>query len=185
MRASSAIVLNGQFIAPANTRSRGSRPRRYRTAPFGEHPIGNGPFRGRAAGITTCIVRNSPNENETYWRGAPKIKRIAIRIILNPDQYAEAMDEGTGDLAENHVAVARIAKLVLDPRRLPVRARAGSLRALDHDQSPRSPGLDDVAVRRAMNYGVGSRVDLTQPALPRRRTFRTTRVIAVGALAMA
>jgi peptide/nickel transport system substrate-binding protein len=123
-------------------------PGQQRTSGFGQHPVGTGPYvlaQWRHDEVVTL------ERNPRWWHALPHIARIQFRIVTNPDARVDAMADGSADLYDG-MGVA-------DYRTL--RTIAPSLNYLQIPDlysyfiycNDTLPGLNDVAVRRAMMYG--------------------------------
>jgi peptide/nickel transport system substrate-binding protein len=120
---------------------------RLRTTDFGEHPVGSGPFR---------LLRWQHDVDATFvanplaWR-KPQISRMDVRTIFNDQSEIEAVANGSADLIDDmsstqYRQLQRVAPNV-DIMTFP------SVYLDVTQPNLRRPGLDDVAVRKAMMYG--------------------------------
>lgn len=115
---------------------------------LGVKPIGTGPYK---------LVEWKKNErlvleaNEGYWRGAPKIKQIVVRPILDDSARMAALLAGEVDLASG-VPYVRIKEVQANDK-LVVKTIA-SPRVFFVVIDPRKAPFDNVKVRQALNYAV-------------------------------
>src|SRR5262245_38697950 len=89
--------------------------------------------------------------NDSYWRGAPKVKRIVVRPILEDAARVAALQTGEVDLAAPipHVRIEELRrndKLVIKTIAAP--------RIFHVTIDVRKPPFDNVKVRQALNYAV-------------------------------
>lgn len=111
-------------------------------------PIGTGPFK---------LVEWAKNErlvleaNESYWRGAPKVKRITVRPILEDAARIAALQTGEVDLIAP-VPHARIDELKRNDKLMVKTFPAPRIFHVTIDV--RKPPFDNVKVRQALNYAV-------------------------------
>src|SRR5438132_3123883 len=109
---------------------------------------GTGPFK---------LVSWTKNEqmvleaNEGYWRGAPKVKKIIVRPILEDAARIAALQAGEVDLI-TPIPYARIAELKRNDK-LVIKTVAAP-RVFHVTIDVRKPPFDNVKVRQALNYGV-------------------------------
>jgi peptide/nickel transport system substrate-binding protein len=80
-------------------------------AEMSQHPIGTGPFRFVSANTDEEIVLE---RNENYFRGAPKIERLRMRIV--PDAIVRALElrKGSADVAINSLTPDMVVTLAKD-----------------------------------------------------------------------
>ena len=129
-----------QYVLPAHLLEREARLDR---APFGAQPVGDGPYRFVAWERGDRLVYEA---NPGYWRGAPAVKRLEIRVLPDPGTNFTAVQSGTldwnllspaqwqsvrsrADLGFAFVPLALIAGIAINTAR---------------------PPLDDARVRRAL-----------------------------------
>jgi peptide/nickel transport system substrate-binding protein len=111
-------------------------------------PNGTGPFK---------LVSWTKNEqmvleaNESYWRGAPKVKRLVVRPILEDAARIAALQAGEVDLIAP-VPHARIAELRRNDK-LVIKTIAAP-RIFHVTIDVRKPPFDNVKVRQALNHAV-------------------------------
>jgi len=134
-----------QFVFPAHVlRGEPSLER----SPFGAAPgVGDGPY-GFAwwhRGDGLRLVANA-----RYWRGAPKISALDVRIV--PDPSTNLLMLRSGDLDWNLIAPVQRATLAGDPNLAFAAVQTAVVAGLALNTS-RAP-LDDVRVRRALAMSV-------------------------------
>ncbi len=133
--------LFGLMLSPKHTNAMGKEA-------IATKPNGTGPFK---------LVSWTKNEklvleaNETYWRGAPKVKAIVVRPILEDAARIAALQAGEVDLIAPvpHVRIAELQrndKLVIKTIAAP--------RIFHVTIDVRKPPFDNVKVRQALNYAV-------------------------------
>jgi peptide/nickel transport system substrate-binding protein len=121
---------------------------------FGAAPIGDGPFRlaSWTRGERLVYVANA-----SYWRGAPKVRRLDVRIVPQPETNLSLLR--SGELDWNLIAPVQRAALTsqhaLRYRHVPLALVAGIAINTTH------PPLDDVRVRRALAASI-DRVGISQ-----------------------
>ncbi len=140
--------ISPQFVLPAHVLRLQGPPAR---AAFNADPsVGDGPYRfvswRRGEGL-----RYSANPG--YWRGAPAVASLAIRIIPDPSTNLTLLQ--SGELDWNLVAPAQLAALRGNPRiafvNVPTAVVAGL--AINTARTP----LDDANVRRAIAMSIDRR----------------------------
>ncbi|MGH7312144.1 MAG: ABC transporter substrate-binding protein, partial [Candidatus Rokuibacteriota bacterium] len=133
--------LFGLMLSPKHTKAVGKEA-------IATKPNGTGPFK---------LVTWTKNEqmvleaNERYWRGAPKVKRIIVRPILEDSARIAALQAGEVDLISPipHVRIAELKrndKLVIKTIAAP--------RIFHVTIDVRKPPFDNVKVRQALNHAV-------------------------------
>src|SRR5262245_22303401 len=133
--------LFGLMLSPKHTNAAGKEA-------IATKPNGTGPFK---------LVSWQKNEkmvleaNDSYWRGAPKVKRIIVRPILEDAARIAALQAGEVDLIAPvpHVRIAELKrndKLVIKTIAAP--------RIFHVTIDVRKPPFDNVKVRQALNYAV-------------------------------
>jgi peptide/nickel transport system substrate-binding protein len=133
--------LYGLMLSPSHTSAVGKEG-------IATKPNGTGPFK---------LVSWSKNEhlvleaNESYWRGAPKVKRIIVRPILEDAARVAALQAGEVDLISPipHVRIPELKrndKLVIKTIAAP--------RIFHVTIDVRKPPFDNVKVRQALNHAV-------------------------------
>jgi peptide/nickel transport system substrate-binding protein len=149
---SAEFTLNAfaEFIVPEHILGK-TTPDRLRFSPFGEHPVGTGPYMLKSWQHDSELVFV---RNPYAWR-APKIARIDYRIIFNDQSEMQALANNSADLIDDlgsttyrqlqriapHIKLMTFESLFLDVVEVNLTR----------------PGLSDVAVRQAMMYGYDRR----------------------------
>ena len=129
-----------QYVLPAHLLEKSPR---LDQASFGAHPVGDGPYRFVSWTRGDHLVYEA---NPSYWRGAPKVARLEIRIV--PDPGANFTLLQSGGLDWNLLSPSQRASLGVPAhlgfRTVPLMLIAGIAINTTH------PPLDDVRVRRAI-----------------------------------
>ena len=114
---------------------------------FSSHPVGNGPYRFVSWSRGDHLVYEP---NPAYWRGAPKLAQLYVRIVPDPGTNFTLLQSGALDW--NLLSPAQRASLGtprgLDFRTVPLALVAGIAINVTH------PPLDDVRVRRALSASI-------------------------------
>jgi peptide/nickel transport system substrate-binding protein len=133
--------LFGLMLSPKHTNAVGKEA-------IATKPNGTGPFK-----LVTWLKNEQMvlEANENYWRGAPKVKKITVRPILEDAARIAALQAGEVDLIAPipHVRIGdlkRNDKLVIKTIAAP--------RIFHVTIDVRKPPFDNVKVRQALNYGV-------------------------------
>ena len=121
------------------------------TAAFNAAPtVGDGPFRFVAWARGDRIEYAA---NPRYWRGVPRVKRVDVRVVPDPDTNMTLLQ--SGDLDFNLVAPSQWAALAQETplayAYAPTALIAGVALNLRH------PPLDDVRIRRALVQSIDRR----------------------------
>jgi len=133
--------LFGLMLSPKHTGAMGKEA-------IATKPNGTGPFK---------LVTWAKNEqmvleaNESYWRGAPKVKKIIVRPILDDAARIAALQAGEVDLIAP-VPHARIAELKRNDKLVIKTIPAPRIFHVTIDV--RKPPFDNVKVRQALNDAV-------------------------------
>jgi peptide/nickel transport system substrate-binding protein len=111
-------------------------------------PNGTGPFKLVSWSKNDRLVLEA---NDAYWRGAPKVKRITVRPILEDAARIAALQTGEVDLAAPipHVRIEELRR----NEKLVVKTIAAP-RIFHVTIDVRKPPFDNVKVRQALNYAV-------------------------------
>jgi peptide/nickel transport system substrate-binding protein len=129
-----------QYVLPAHLLEREAD---LATSAFGAHPVGNGPYRFVSWSRGDRLVYE---RNPAYWRGAPKLARIDVRVVPDPGTNFTLLR--SGGLDWNLLSPAQRESLGVQPpvafRTVPLALIAGIALNTAH------PPLDDVRVRRAI-----------------------------------
>ena len=129
-----------QYVLPAHLLEKEPR---LDTSAFGSHPVGNGPYRFVSWARGDHLVYDA---NTSYWRGAPKLAHLDVRIVPDPGTNFTLLQ--SGGLDWNLLSPAQRASLGtparLAFRTVPLTLVAGIAINTTH------PPLDDVRVRRAI-----------------------------------
>lgn len=138
-------------ILPEHVFSRVDEPKTFND---GAAAIGCGPyiFEGfdRGAGVLTFKA------NEQYYRGAPNIPRVKVRLFKNPDTLYLALRKGEIDLPYFYAAGT-------DPFYVPPLLKESGIKLdfIDNQGVPnvlffnnKKPPLDDLRVREALSYAI-------------------------------
>ncbi len=133
--------LFGLMLSPKHTNAVGKEA-------IATRPNGTGPFKLVAWTKNERMVLEA---NEHYWRGAPKVKKITVRPILEDAARIAALQAGEVDLIAPipHVRIAdlkRNDKLVIKTIAAP--------RIFHVTIDVRKPPFDNVKVRQALNHAV-------------------------------
>ncbi len=118
---------------------------------YAEHPIGAGPYKfvSHKAGLELVL-----EAFEDYWRQAPHIKRLIMRVV--PDESTRLAQLKNGEVDIAYLMVGAIGEEVRrDPRLRLIPSGGQSVQWLClHDQAdPKSP-WHDARVRLAANYAI-------------------------------
>src|SRR5205809_2093635 len=133
--------LFGLMLSPKHTNAAGKES-------IAIKPNGTGPFKLVSWAKNERLVLEA---NENYWRGAPKVKTIVVRPILEDAARIAALQAGEVDLIAPvpHVRIAELQrndKLVIKTIAAP--------RIFHVTIDVRKPPFDNVKVRQALNYAV-------------------------------
>jgi peptide/nickel transport system substrate-binding protein len=128
-----------------------------KTAAFNRRPVGTGPYVLKEFQPGGRIVLEA---NPTYFRGAPKIRRVVLTAVPDENARVALLESGTVDAAG---IVPKLAERVRRNGRynvLEVRTADARVAALP----TRDPVLRDPAVRRALSFAI-NREQIVQGAL--------------------
>jgi peptide/nickel transport system substrate-binding protein len=129
-----------QYVLPAHLLEKEPK---LETSAFASHPVGNGPYRFVSWARGNHLVYEA---NASYWRGAPKVARIDMRIVPDPGTNFTLLQ--SGGLDWNLMSPSQRASLgtpaQLAFRTVPLALVAGIAINVTH------PPFDDVRVRRAI-----------------------------------
>jgi hypothetical protein len=133
--------LFGLMLSPKHTNTAGKEA-------IAIKPNGTGPFKLVTWAKNERLVLEA---NESYWRGAPKVKTIVVRPILEDAARVAALQAGEVDLIAPvpHVRIAELQK----NDKLVIKTIAAP-RIFHVTIDVRKPPFDNVKVRQALNYAV-------------------------------
>lgn len=128
-----AIIPEGTFESQAN------------------QPVGTGPFKFARKDDAQGVVEMTANDN--YWEGAPNVKQLRVRVILDAGTQQAELRSGRVDLAIN-TALSPDAYVALgqDPNLQVVQSPGANVQYLG--MNTESEPLNDARVRRAIAYAV-------------------------------
>ena len=129
-----------QYVLPAHLLE---KEQRLDIAVFSSHPVGNGPYRFVSWSRGNQLVYEA---NPSYWRGAPKVARIQIRIVPDPGTNFTLLQ--SGGLDWNLLSPIQRGRWA-SPRDS-TSAPCRSLSSRGSRSTRPTPPLDDVRVRRAI-----------------------------------
>jgi peptide/nickel transport system substrate-binding protein len=133
--------LFGLMLSPKHTNAVGKEA-------IATKPNGTGPFKLVSWAKNEQMVLEA---NESYWRGAPKVKRIVVRPILEDAARIAALQAGEVDLIAP-IPHARVAELKRNDK-LVIKTIAAP-RIFHVTIDVRKPPFDNVKVRQALNHAV-------------------------------
>lgn len=133
--------LFGLMLSPRHTAAAGKEA-------IATKPNGTGPFKLVSWAKNEQMVLEA---NESYWRGAPKVKRIVVRPILEDAARIAALQAGEVDLIAP-VPHARVAELRRNDKLVIKTIPAPRIFHVTIDV--RKPPFDNVKVRQALNHAV-------------------------------
>ena len=138
-------------------------PDQLSQTPFVSQPVGSGPYR---------LVRTAPGQfvelaaSETFFLGAPQIKRVILRFAADPDTRLNLVLSGEGDAMDNVIPpLDNLRRIQADSSLRLIPVPSPTLGFLLYnvrdpgDSSRPHPILSDIRVRRAITLG------LDRPAL--------------------
>jgi peptide/nickel transport system substrate-binding protein len=159
--------LFGLMLSPKHTAAVGKEAMAIK-------PNGTGPFK-----LVTWLKneRMVLEANEGYWRGAPKVKKLTVRPILEDAARIAALQAGEVDLI-SPIPYARIEELKRHDK-LAIKTIAAP-RIFHVTIDVRKPPFDNVKVRQALNYAVD--VDAILKTLYFGYGTRLATVVDTGAL---
>ena len=133
--------LYGLMLSPKHTAAMGQEA-------IATKPNGTGPFKLVSWSKNESLVLEA---NDSYWRGAPKVKKITVRPILEDAARIAALQTGEVDLIAP-IPHVRIEELKRNPKLVVKTIPAPRIFhvTIDVRQAP----FDNVKVRQALNYAV-------------------------------
>src|SRR5215468_2616784 len=133
--------LFGLMLSPKHTNAAGKEA-------IAIKPNGTGPFKLVTWAKNERLVLEA---NENYWRGAPKVKTIVVRPILENAARIAALQAGEVDMIAP-IPHVRIEELKRNPKLQMKTIPAPRIFHVTIDV--RKPPFDNVKVRQALNYAV-------------------------------
>jgi peptide/nickel transport system substrate-binding protein len=133
--------LFGLMLSPKHTNALGKEA-------IATRPNGTGPFKLVSWAKNERLVLEA---NENYWRGAPKVKTIVLRPILEDAARIAALQAGEVDLIAP-IPHVRIEELKRNPKLVIKTIPAPRIFHVTIDV--RKPPFDNVKVRQALNHAV-------------------------------
>lgn len=114
------------------------------------HPLGSGAFRfvrSEASGAVDMAA------NENYWEGAPQIKKLQVRVILDPNTLQAELRTGRTDMAISpSLSPDTFKALEQIPTLQVVQSPGANVSYLAFNTA--SPPMNDARVRRAIAYAI-------------------------------
>jgi peptide/nickel transport system substrate-binding protein len=117
------------------------------------HPIGTGPF--ELDSYSSSLIKFKPNPN--YWGGKPPESAVEVPSIATNAAASDALVSDQLDWAGNDIPNIYASFVNLDPQTNHAWFASGSTVALRFNLSPGNggaTGISDVAVRKAVSYGI-------------------------------
>jgi peptide/nickel transport system substrate-binding protein len=116
-----------------------------------QNPIGTGPFKFVARNEAQQIVDMAANED--YWEGAPAIKQLRVRVILDANTQQAELRSGRVDMAINTaLSPDAYVSLAKDPNLQIVQSPGTNVQWLGFNTQ--SEPLKDARVRQAIAYAI-------------------------------
>jgi peptide/nickel transport system substrate-binding protein len=117
------------------------------------HPIGTGPF--ELDSYSSSLIKFKPNQN--YWGGKPPESAVEVPSIATNAAASDALVSDQLDWAGNDIPNIYASFVNLNPQNNHAWFASGSTVALRFNLSPGNggaTGISDVAVRKAVSYGI-------------------------------
>jgi peptide/nickel transport system substrate-binding protein len=117
------------------------------------HPVGTGPF--ELDSYSTSLIKFKPNPN--YWGGKPPESEVEVPSIATNAAASDALVSDELDWAGNDIPNIYASFVNLNPQNNHAWFASGSTVALRFNLSPGNggaTGISDVAVRKAVSYGI-------------------------------
>ena len=117
------------------------------------HPIGTGPF--ELDSYSTSLIKFKPNPH--YWGGKPPESEVEVPSIATNAAASDALVSDQLDWAGNDIPNIYASFVNLNPQNNHAWFASGSTVALRFNLSPGNggaTGISDVAVRKAVSYGI-------------------------------
>jgi peptide/nickel transport system substrate-binding protein len=116
-----------------------------------QHPIGTGPFKFVSWNESQQVV--DMESNEEYWEGAPNIKQLRVRVILDANTQQAELRSGRVDMAVNtSLSPDAYVSLAKDPNLQVVQSPGTNVQWLGFNTQ--SDPLKDARVRQAIAYAI-------------------------------
>jgi peptide/nickel transport system substrate-binding protein len=116
-----------------------------------QHPIGTGPFKFVSWNESQQVVDMEANND--YWQGAPNIKQLRVRVILDANTQQAELRSGRVDLAINTaLSPDAYVELAKDPNLQVTQSPGTNVQWLGFNTQ--SAPLTDARVRQAIAYAI-------------------------------
>ncbi len=116
-----------------------------------QHPVGSGPFKFVSWNESQQIVDMEANSD--YWEGAPNIKALRVRVILDANTQQAELRSGRVDLAINTaLSPDAYVGLATDPKLQIAQGPGANIQWLGFNTQ--SAPLNDARVRQAIAYAI-------------------------------
>ena len=117
------------------------------------HPVGTGPF--ELDSYSTSLIKFKPNPH--YWGGTPPESEVEVPSVATNAAASDALVSQQLDWAGNDIPNIYASFVNLDPQTNHAWFASGSTVALRFNLNPGNggaTGINDVAVRKAVSYGI-------------------------------
>lgn len=136
------VLFGGVMVPPGYIKEKGDDF-------VAKNPVGTGPYKFVSWTKDNSVVMEA---NASYWRGAPKFKKLTFRIIPNAADMVAALKVGEIDIAAAGIT-GDIAKSLKDNPDIDI-VTADWIRTFYINLDSTQPPLDKKEVRQALNYAV-------------------------------
>lgn len=116
---------------------------------LGEHPIGSGPFAFVSQVQDQEVVLRA---NDSYWAGAPHIRKLRFNIVPDAITRALELQKGSADVTSNALTLDTVYSLRSDPRLVTESSPGSIVNYITFNVS--DPLLADARVRQAFEYAL-------------------------------